>query len=128
MATEVEFPQLRERMVAAVGELAKPYTPDPAALVGLPPGLSQFSEIFDVLCEELDLDQIDPREAVGYYLKSEDEGRPLAELASLLQAMWDEVEEYAADPAFPTDDEFQRAPSWPKVVESARRAQGALLP
>jgi hypothetical protein len=48
MATEVEFPQLRERMMAAVSELAK--------------------------------------------------------------------------------DEFQRAPSWPKVVESARRAQGALLP
>jgi hypothetical protein len=128
MAAEVEFPQVRERMMAAVSELAKPYTPDPAALVRLPAGLSQFSEIFDVLCEELDLDQIDPREAVGYYLKSEDEGPPLAELASLLQAVWDEAEKYASDPAFPTDDEFQQAPSWPKVVDSARRAHDALLP
>ena len=113
MATEVEFPELRARMVAAVDELAKPYSPDPAALVDLPAGLSQFSEIFDVLCEELDLDRIDPGEAIGYYLKSEDEGRSLAELGSLLQAVWDEAEKYASNPAFPTDDEFQRAPSWP---------------
>jgi len=128
VAAEVEFPQLRERMLAAVAELAKPYTPDPAALVGLPAGLSQFSEIFDVLCEELELDRGDTQGAIGYYLKSADEGRLLAELASLLQAVWDETEQYAADRAFPTDEEFQRAPNWPKVVESARRAQDALLP
>jgi len=62
------------------------------------------------------------------YLKSEDEGPPLAELASLLQAVWDEAQKYASDPAFPTDEEFQQAPSWPKVVDSARRAHDALLP
>ena len=128
MAAEVEFPQLRERMMAAVSELAKPFTPDPAALVGLPAGVSRFSEIFDVLCEELELDRGDTREAIGYYLKSEEEGRSLAELASLLQDVWDETEQYASDRAFPTDEEFQRAPSWPKLVESARSARDALLP
>ena len=101
---EVEFPQVRARVMAAVDELAKPYSPDPAALAGLPAGLSQFSEIFDVLCEELDLDRIDPQEAIGYYVKNEGEGRSLAELASSLQAVWNEAEKYATDPAFPTDD------------------------
>ena len=51
MAAEVEFPELRARMIAAVdATLAKPYAP----------------------------------------------GRSLAELASLLQSVWDETEKYAA--------------------------------
>ncbi len=114
-------------MLAGVDLLAKPYTPDPALREKRRGVDSEFGEIFDVLCEELDLDQIDTREAIGYYLKNEDEGRSLAELAALLQAVWDEAEKYASNPAFPTDDEFRRAPSWPKVVDSARRAQGALV-
>jgi len=81
MAAEVEFPELRARMIAAVDALAKPYAP----------------------------------------------GRSLAELASLLQSVWDETEKYASNPALPTDDEFQRAPSWPKAIESARRARDSLL-
>ena len=123
MAAEVEFPELRARMMAAVGALAaKPYAPDRNAW-----GESQFTGIFDVLCEELELDRIDVRKAVGFYLESEDEGRALAEVASLLQSVWDETEKYASDPASLTDEEVQRAPSWPKVIASARRAQDALL-
>jgi hypothetical protein len=123
MAAEVEFPELRARMIAAVDAVAKPYAPSSNAW-----GESRFSEIFDVLCEELELDRIDARGAVGYYLKSEDEGRALVELASRLQSVWAETEKYASNPAFPADDEFQRAPSWPKAIESARRARDSLLP
>jgi len=125
MPRDVEFPELRARVAAAIDALAEPYSPDPSALAGLPGGTSQFSEIFDLLCEELDL-ATDPRSAIGYFLKSEDEARALAELAPLLQAVWDEVEQYASDPAYPTDDEFQRAPTWPEAVESARRARDAV--
>lgn len=96
MAAEVEFPELRARMTAAVAALAaEPYAPGRNAW-----GESQFTAIVDALCEELELDRIDVRQAVGFYLKSEDEGRALAELASSLQAVWDEAEKHAADPAF----------------------------
>jgi hypothetical protein len=123
MAAEVEFPELRARMMVAVDALAaEPYEPGQNAW-----GESQFSGIFDVLCEQLELDQIDARGAVGYFLTSEDEGRALAELASALQSVCDETKKYASDPSSLTDEEVQRAQSWPKAIASARRAQDALL-
>lgn len=126
MPDEIEFPEVRERVMEAVEALAKPYRPGESASASLSGGASQFGEIFDLLYESVDLVD-EPLTAIGAFLKSEEEARALSQLTALLLTVVEETEQYANDFDFPTDDEYQRADTWPKVVESARRARSVMV-
>jgi hypothetical protein len=112
----VKYPEMRAEVIAALDDLAEPYTPNSAEFSTPGPPSSNFDWITGLLLDEMVWEDR-PLMHVGGCLKSEDEARALHDLAPFLRAVLDEAGSWE------TDECYQATSAWPALVEAARETR-----
>lgn len=116
MSVEVKYPEMRAEVIAALDDLAEPYTPDPAQYATPGPPTSNFEWITGLLLDEMVWED-KPLLHVGGCLRNEDEARALHGLAPFLRAVLDEGGPWGSD------ERYQKTSAWPALVAAARETR-----